>query len=588
VNDSNTYLNFRALIGGQCREETFEGKPCLVAPVVALVGDNVITPISSGVGEFVPKEVLSLTPEGWNYRPVVTNHPQGGKASANDPVTLESMRIGWIFNSQFKSPALLMEAWIDTEKCKVLGDDALSVYTRLANNELLQISVGCFVYSIKLTGTFLGKSFQKVWSDLVPDHLAILPVGIEGACDLEMGCGTPRSLAAAGKIICGMNNNTSGTNDTSNINGNNKGKGGFMGLSLAEIVKRIKGLGGVTANDVKGNEKEKVIAEVGMSDSDLRGKLWDALMAKIPAFYGVVNVYPDGDGYEMPANTVIGECCVENVWFMFAVSYSLDGTGNVTIGDDVRTVRARTIYETVTKAVPTMPDVPATTDPSADPAAEPTMSEHFGDKCKCKNKIDATANGNTNGNEKVTTSGKGDETMATNDDKKGKDVKSAKGDPERAGLISALSAAEVETPEMLASLSTKTLQMLAKDLAAASGDGEDGEDEDDGAVMSEDAWLASAPESVRQLVASAQASERAERDRLTKALTAGEKFNKKELDRLDIPMLRTIASGMNLDVSRNKSYLGNGNPRTDSAPAEDLYKPTEPYAALMAKSKEAN
>lgn len=181
------------------RTATFEGRQHLVVPVVALVGGAVIEPVGSDGPELVPAEVLASAPGGWNGRPVMPDHPEGGRASANEPARLEAERMGWLFNCRFEDNLLKVEAWIDTERAGQIGGVAAEVLRRFLAGERVEVSVGCYISYEERPGTTAGgQRYGIVWTHVVPDHLAMLPAGSVGACSIDMGCGAPRAAKEAG------------------------------------------------------------------------------------------------------------------------------------------------------------------------------------------------------------------------------------------------------------------------------------------------------------------------------------------------------------------------------------------------------
>lgn len=191
------YLNMRCLAQtAELRHARFDGAEHVVVPVVAMVGDSVVHPVNAETPELVPSVVLAEAPRGWNGRPVLPNHPDGGRASANDPRTLEQMRIGTLFDTRFEDGRLKTEAWIDVARAESLGGEAADVVRRLRRGETVEVSVGAWVTGSRRTGTRDGRRFEFVWTNVIPDHLAVLPAGAEGACSVDMGCGAPRAAQA--------------------------------------------------------------------------------------------------------------------------------------------------------------------------------------------------------------------------------------------------------------------------------------------------------------------------------------------------------------------------------------------------------
>lgn len=172
---------------GLMRTAEFESKPHVVVPVVALV-EGVIWPINAPHPEFVPADTFSMVPQGWNGRPVFASigHPvndAGEQVTGNSPRTLETA-IGTVFNTRIEGKKLVMEAWIDPSK-----PGAQDLLDRVNSGKTVEVSVGAFVICEDTGGSYGGKQYEAIWRDIIPDHLALLPEGDEGACSVAMGCG---------------------------------------------------------------------------------------------------------------------------------------------------------------------------------------------------------------------------------------------------------------------------------------------------------------------------------------------------------------------------------------------------------------
>lgn len=180
---------------GAMRTALFENEEHLVVPVVALV-EGVIHAVNAATPELVLASEFSIAPAGWNGRPVVYDHPNDGttQISANIPHVLETMALGRVFNTEVKGKRLLMDAYLNPARAKVLGATAEQIIARVRANEMIEVSVGVFVVAEKSSGTAAnGATYDYIWRNIVPDHLALLPAGMIGACSIEMGCGTPRA-----------------------------------------------------------------------------------------------------------------------------------------------------------------------------------------------------------------------------------------------------------------------------------------------------------------------------------------------------------------------------------------------------------
>jgi len=205
------YANLRgAASGKELRHASFQGRDHIVVPVVALV-EGVLQAMNADGPELVLASEFSKTPQGWNGRPVVPNHPAVGddRVSANSPSILEANEVGRVFNTRVAGKKLLMDAWLDPDLVTKLESDLLE---RLNSGKTVEVSVGVFVTAEEKKGKYNGDAYDRVWRDIIPDHLAMLPEGMPGACNIEDGCGAPRRVAkrrelrAASGCGCGKPN----------------------------------------------------------------------------------------------------------------------------------------------------------------------------------------------------------------------------------------------------------------------------------------------------------------------------------------------------------------------------------------------
>lgn len=188
------YLHLRGLANtAELRTATYMGDDYIIVPVVALVGNSVVWPMGAEGPEFVPAEELSLYPDSWNNRPCLPDHPENGTSSANIPSILEAMAFGQTFFTKFEDNSLKTEAWLSLSRAEKLGGDPQNVIDRCLAGEMVEVSVGAWITSELRKGEYEGKKYISVWTDILPDHLALLPEGVEGACSIEMGCGAPRA-----------------------------------------------------------------------------------------------------------------------------------------------------------------------------------------------------------------------------------------------------------------------------------------------------------------------------------------------------------------------------------------------------------
>ncbi len=202
-------LVLRNVVGAEVRTLEHDGREHVVVPLVALIGDEVLWACNAEFPEFVPAAEVEACVEGWRGEPVVGDHPilSGERVSANLPEVLETQVFGFCVDPVFRDGRLCLEAWLDRERAETVGDDAVDVIRRAEANEPIEVSVGVFVTTEAREGVSPGGvHYFGVWRGILPDHLAMLPEGMLGACSNEMGCGAPRmnqlrAASQAGELV---------------------------------------------------------------------------------------------------------------------------------------------------------------------------------------------------------------------------------------------------------------------------------------------------------------------------------------------------------------------------------------------------
>lgn len=324
----------------EMRTMTFDGAEHLVVPVIALLGNAVVRPMNSTGPEFVPAEELSLAPGGWDGRPVMPDHPANGTGSANEPKTLERHRFGQLFGTRFEGGKLKTEAWLDVARAERLGGDALRVIERCRAGEPVEVSVGCWVALEQVSGVSpSGVPYEYRWAGVTPDHLAMLPEGVEGACSIEMGCGAPRAAKAeGGGTDAAPGSPCSNAAAPQDLRPNARGElqGSIskppQSLTQRRAVMRAakqerKPMNNLMHRILSGLGFRQAAEDEGPSDVDLREKLWDVLYAAEPGLQWIEEVKPQ-------ASTVIYSTAPERDLLWWHRSYSVADDGSVTLGDD--------------------------------------------------------------------------------------------------------------------------------------------------------------------------------------------------------------------------------------------------------------
>lgn len=167
------------------REESLEGSPHLVVPIVSLKGDMVIMARGATDPELVPAAVIKASLAEWNGRPVVPDHPT---RSANDPATTDTMVFGKLFTTSLTDGDLHHEAWLNVDRAAELGGLPQQVIENARAGTPTEVSVGVTVSLDDTAGVINGQRYAGVWRSITPDHLAIMPHAV-GACSMKDGCG---------------------------------------------------------------------------------------------------------------------------------------------------------------------------------------------------------------------------------------------------------------------------------------------------------------------------------------------------------------------------------------------------------------
>lgn len=151
-------------------------------------------------GEFVSVGEIKKSLPGWNGSPITIDHPRdsdGDLEFANrDAKFLESVKVGFIDNARFVNGFL----WVDAHLSRILASTTTEgrgiVAALLGDGPDVEVSTG---YGMELdfrSGSFEDQRYHYTQSDIHPDHLALLPIGMVGACSIEDGCGAARAAQA--------------------------------------------------------------------------------------------------------------------------------------------------------------------------------------------------------------------------------------------------------------------------------------------------------------------------------------------------------------------------------------------------------
>jgi hypothetical protein len=200
------FLAINATTAGTYRTEKLSGKDYIVAPVVALV-EGVIQGVTANQPELALASEFGRFPGAWNGRPVTIDHPwvvvntdeiesdpsvipEVIRVSASDsPDVLDAFQVGFIFNTKVSNAKLMMEIWLDPQKMQHHSQAARDLLAHIKAGDKVEVSTGLFTGSEDSPGAYDGSEYAGIWRGVVPDHLALLPGDLIGACSIEDGCG---------------------------------------------------------------------------------------------------------------------------------------------------------------------------------------------------------------------------------------------------------------------------------------------------------------------------------------------------------------------------------------------------------------
>jgi len=290
-----------------------------VIPCIALV-EGVLQAINAPAPELALAEEFGRFPDGWNGRPVVFGHPliNGEPVSAGSPEALEGNAFGQLFNTALDGKKLKTEIWINESLVESLSEDAQAVIENLKSGEgIVEVSTGLFLMREPADGEFDGEHFEAIWRNIVPDHLAVLPEGLVGACSVKDGAGAPRTNQMSGVMRAAQLNHEA-----------------TPAVSQEEqqgIFKRLLEVAGGLLNFRDSSQH--------LSDSDLRAALNVALKDVEPdRFFFILAVHSG----TVDKGTFVYELGFEGT--LFQRTFNVTSSGVIKIGTDATAVRPVTTF----------------------------------------------------------------------------------------------------------------------------------------------------------------------------------------------------------------------------------------------------
>jgi hypothetical protein len=538
--------------GSLLRTEQFNGRDYIVCPVVSMLGNTVVWSVTAPAPEFVPAEVVYVASQGWNYRPVVMNHPQvdGEYVSANSPAVLEQNCFGFVFNADYTDKdQLLVEAWLDSTAAEKVGPEAVDVISRLQAGEIVEVSNGQYVIMSMQEGkTTTGQEYFAVWEQIVPDHLAMLGQGSIGACSVEMGCGANRVLVqkdSTNKILQGAVRPliVPPQDDRSEVAmaaSDTKVKVDVDVSPLRRMMTRMAHSLGLFRPEV-----------VSDSNYELWDSLYELLRSTVPMFNWIVDIKYQSQQVIYTTDTADYSL---KIWQR---GYSIVNEA-VTLADEVVELQPTTTYEPVNRAAQLeefsrrVANQPESTD---QPTVASSIDTNDHSTCACKGGTMANQTANTNSARLLGDNGKPD------DDKKKEDDQTPAADP-------AAPAQPVEPAQpastTTAATTTNTVEIDQEEL-----------------------------KTLRQMAARYQQQENKKRDGLLAALKGATKFSEDRLKQMPLEDLSVLAEtvGVGESAKPNRSvdysasrFIGEGE---DISTDDESSAPVMPKLSDMIKARAA-
>jgi len=131
---------------------------------------------------------LGKFPQMWDGIPVTVDHPMkdGEYVSANSPGVIDELMVGRVYNTHVEGSALKAEVWLDEDRLSEVSEEILN---QVNEEKKIEVSLGMYTEDEEESGDWNGETYEAIAKNHRPDHLAILPNGVVGACSIDDGCG---------------------------------------------------------------------------------------------------------------------------------------------------------------------------------------------------------------------------------------------------------------------------------------------------------------------------------------------------------------------------------------------------------------
>ncbi len=183
-------LNF-SLSGVKAEIRQLHGRDHYVVPTVMMVEG--VHNGSSGAGYYAA-DVMRKADIAWNSKPIVLGHPaaeDGTPLLAASADVLNAFQVGILCNTQTGEDCRqVSEAWLEKS---LLESKAPELATAVAAGQVVEVSTGYYLEADMTQGIWNSENYTWKATSLQPDHFAILPKGVTGACSVNDGAGLCRN-----------------------------------------------------------------------------------------------------------------------------------------------------------------------------------------------------------------------------------------------------------------------------------------------------------------------------------------------------------------------------------------------------------
>ncbi len=169
--------------------------------VVAAV-EGVRRPVNSAGPELVLAKQLEDAIEGAVGLPIVFDHPQVTKDGTTEWVSVGDLRefdantgvlVGAASSAVVENGRMVLDVVASLARMREAGDGGKALAAALERGETTEVSLGYYAVVVPSSGIYDGAPYTGVHTEIEFDHLALLPLGVPGACSVKNGCGTGRT-----------------------------------------------------------------------------------------------------------------------------------------------------------------------------------------------------------------------------------------------------------------------------------------------------------------------------------------------------------------------------------------------------------